>query len=99
MKNLIQVHSKAPKLKFCSCCDETVDFESNVWYKELEEGGCYFKFNTYLSCCKDKIGIVVDSFDDEEYYQVVKIVELGGHKMNQIKGYVKSRNLCHLRVD
>ena len=89
MKNLIAVHSKTPKLIFCSCCDESIDFESVKWYKELNEDGGSFKFNSYLDCCKDKIGIVVDSYDNEEYNEVVEIVDIGGHKINRIKGYVK----------
>jgi hypothetical protein len=72
----------------CSCCDETIDFESFIWYKELKDDR-YFEFNTYLACCKDKVGIVVDWYNNEEYNEVVEIIELAGHKMNVIKGYVK----------
>jgi hypothetical protein len=88
MKKLIQVHSKIPRYKVCSCCDETTEAESTVWYKELGSDGGSFGFQTYLECCKGKVGIVIDWYNVEDYEKTIGYINVGGRSIRQIAGYI-----------
>ena len=87
MKRLIQVHSQDPHYICCSCCDETSESDSFVWYKELQENEKYFEPQTYLDCCKDKVGVVIDWFNLEDYERTTGFSTLFGVKVRYISGY------------
>lgn len=87
MKELIQLESKTPQLYHCACCDGASQ-EVTTFYKELQPDNT-LSFNTYLTCCQEKVGKVVDWYSWEEYNKVTGNFSFGGYKVNKIKGYVK----------
>lgn len=87
MKKLIQVHSQKPRYVCCSCCDEAIESDSVLWYKELQDNGKYFEFQTFLECCKDKVGSVVGWCHDEDYHRTTGYVKVGGVMIRTIAGY------------
>lgn len=86
-KQLIEVHSDETQLQHCACCDGK-SVEVNSFYKELE--GNNFGFQTYLDCCKDKVGQVVDWYPLEKYQKIIKKENYHGIVLNRISGYQKS---------
>lgn len=82
-KELIEVHSETELLIFCACCDSN-SVETKKFYKEKE--GNYLSFNSYLDCCKDKVGKVVDWVDLDEYQRPIGKYRIYGKAINIIKG-------------
>jgi len=67
MKKLIQVHSEEPQRKWCSRCDSYVDKDTNIWYKIQDPQNHIEMYQVYLECCLDKVGIVVDWEEKNEF--------------------------------
>lgn len=85
-KKLIELHSLTPYLTHCACCDGATK-EVTLFYKVLEANN-QLSFQTYLPCCKDKVGTVVDWYSWEDYNQVIEVKKIQGFNINQIKGYI-----------
>lgn len=86
-RRLIQVHSEKPHYICCSCCDETSEVDSTIWYKELQDNEKYFEFQTFLECCKDKVGTVVGWCNLEDYEKTTGYENQYGIRIRKIAGY------------
>jgi hypothetical protein len=82
-KELIEVHAEEEQLIVCACCDST-SVMTNKFYKVKE--GNFLSFWSYLDCCKDKMGTVVDWVDLDEYQKPIGKYKIYGKSINIIKG-------------
>lgn len=87
-KKLIEVHSETDQLQHCSCCDGPT-IQTKLFYKELETDS-HFGFQTYLDCCKDQVGDIVDWYSFEDYKKVTKKENFHGIVLTHIAGYKRS---------
>lgn len=62
-KKLLEVHSKRIRFVVCDYCDNTTA-EVYLYYRLAEPDGAGLT-RRFLSCCRDKIGIVVDWTEEE----------------------------------
>lgn len=82
---LIQVDSQDKVLIHCACCDGESK-EVNKFYKKID--GQFLSFESYLDCCKDKVGEVIDWVDWSDYNKAEKYSYSMGHKIKHIKGLI-----------
>lgn len=85
MKKLIEVHCQDEKMISCSFCDGESE-ETSIFYKECI--GTYFSPETYLKCCLEKVGKVVDWYSLEEYEKCTGKIGVAFIEIKKIKGYV-----------
>ena len=87
-KKLIRITSKEKISQFCHHCDRNMH-EVKVFYKELMDDGFHFKRATYLDCCLDKIGVVIDDYCWEKYNEITESDDHNGVPIHRIFGYKK----------
>lgn len=84
-KKLLEIHCSSPKMILCACCD-SVFKEVKTYYKVIGVNNA-LSFQSYLDCCKNRIGNVVDWDEEDEINKIVKYELYGGQVVGKIKGY------------